>query len=48
MLSRGFFMDQMMDVIRGLRPDFTDADIRALQADLKQQRRRTAATSSAC
>ncbi|HEY1077877.1 MAG TPA: beta-ketoacyl synthase N-terminal-like domain-containing protein [Fontimonas sp.] len=37
MLSRGFFMDQMMDVIRGLRPDFTDADIRALQTDLKQQ-----------
>ncbi|MDP9141829.1 MAG: acyltransferase domain-containing protein, partial [Pseudomonadota bacterium] len=37
MLSRGFFMDQMMDVVRGLRPDFTDADIRALQTDLKQQ-----------
>ena len=37
MLARGFFMDQMMDVIRGLRPDFSEADIRALQSDLKQQ-----------
>lgn len=37
MLSRGFFMDQMMDVIRGLRPDFSESDIRALQTDLKQQ-----------
>ena len=37
MLARGFFMDQMMDVIRQLRPDFSDSDIRALQTDLKQQ-----------
>lgn len=37
MLARGFFMDQMMDVIRGLRPDFSETDIRALQTDLKQQ-----------
>ncbi len=37
MLSRGFFMDQMMDLVRGLRPDFSEADIRALQTDLKQQ-----------
>jgi acyl transferase domain-containing protein/phosphopantetheinyl transferase len=37
MLARGFFMDQMMDVIRQLRPDFSESDIRALQTDLKQQ-----------
>lgn len=37
MLSRGFFMDQMMDVIRQLRPDFSEADIRELQTDLKKQ-----------
>ncbi|HEY0973488.1 MAG TPA: beta-ketoacyl synthase N-terminal-like domain-containing protein [Solimonas sp.] len=37
MLARGFFMDQMMDVIRGLRPDFSESDIRALQTDLKKQ-----------
>ncbi|MES0872718.1 beta-ketoacyl synthase N-terminal-like domain-containing protein [Sinimarinibacterium thermocellulolyticum] len=37
MLARGFFMDQMMDVIRQLRPDFTEAEIRALQTDLKKQ-----------
>lgn len=37
MLSRGFFMDQMMDVVRQLRPDFSEAQIRELQTDLKQQ-----------
>ena len=37
MLSRGFFMDQMMDVVRQLRPDFSEAQIRELQTDLKKQ-----------
>jgi acyl transferase domain-containing protein/phosphopantetheinyl transferase (holo-ACP synthase) len=37
MLSRGFFMDQMMDVVRQLRPDFSASDIRELQSDLKKQ-----------
>lgn len=37
MLSRGFFMDQMMDVVRQLRPDFSEKDIRELQTDLKKQ-----------
>ncbi len=37
MLARGLFMDQMMEVIRGLRPDFSNEDIRTLQTELKQQ-----------
>ncbi|MGQ0620034.1 MAG: beta-ketoacyl synthase N-terminal-like domain-containing protein [Panacagrimonas sp.] len=37
MLARGFFMDQMMDVIRHLRPDFSESEIRELQSDLKKQ-----------
>ncbi|MGQ0529718.1 MAG: beta-ketoacyl synthase N-terminal-like domain-containing protein [Panacagrimonas sp.] len=37
MLSRGFFMDQMMDVVRQLRPDFSETQIRELQTDLKKQ-----------
>ena len=37
MLARGFFMDQMMDVVRQLRPDFSEQDIRELQTDLKKQ-----------
>lgn len=37
MLARGFFMDQMMDVVRSLRPDLGDAQIRELQTDLKKQ-----------
>ncbi|HKY90661.1 MAG TPA: type I polyketide synthase, partial [Nevskiaceae bacterium] len=37
MLARGFFMDQMMDVVRHLRPDLPASEIRALQNDLKKQ-----------
>jgi len=36
-MSRTLFLDQAMDLIRGLRPDFHDADIRALQTALKNQ-----------
>ena len=37
MLSRGFFLDQMMEVIHQLRPDFSAQDIRALHTDFKKQ-----------
>ncbi|WP_420464624.1 beta-ketoacyl synthase N-terminal-like domain-containing protein [Panacagrimonas sp.] len=37
MLSRGFFLDQMMEVIHHLRPDFSAQDIRALHTDFKKQ-----------
>lgn len=37
MLARGFFFDQMLDVVQRLRPDFSSADLRELRAELKQQ-----------
>ncbi|MGQ0700763.1 MAG: beta-ketoacyl synthase N-terminal-like domain-containing protein [Panacagrimonas sp.] len=37
MLSRGFFLDQMMDLVRDLRPDFSEAEVRELHTDLKKQ-----------
>ncbi|MGQ0502939.1 MAG: beta-ketoacyl synthase N-terminal-like domain-containing protein [Panacagrimonas sp.] len=37
MLSRGFFLDQMMDLVRELRPDFSEAEVRELHHDLKKQ-----------
>lgn len=37
MLARGFFFDQMLDVIQRLRPDFSDADLRELRAAFKEQ-----------
>ncbi|SEQ95788.1 Acyl transferase domain-containing protein [Solimonas aquatica] len=36
-MSRTAFLDQAMELIRGVRPDFTDADIRALKTALKAQ-----------
>ena len=36
-MSRTLFLDQAMDLIRGLRPDFSEADIRRLQTTLKGQ-----------
>ena len=37
MLARGFFFDQMLEVVQRLRPDFSDADLRELRAAFKQQ-----------
>ena len=36
-MSRTLFLDQAMDLIRGLRPDFSAKDIRRLQTMLKDQ-----------
>jgi acyl transferase domain-containing protein/phosphopantetheinyl transferase (holo-ACP synthase) len=37
MLTRGFFLDQMMDAVRQLRPDFSAQEIRTLHRDLRKQ-----------
>ena len=37
MLARGLFLDQMMDVVRELRPDFSAQEVRALHRDLRKQ-----------
>jgi acyl transferase domain-containing protein/phosphopantetheinyl transferase len=37
LLSHGLFIDQTMDIVRGLRPDLTDEDLASLRAALKGQ-----------
>ncbi|TDU32056.1 acyl transferase domain-containing protein [Panacagrimonas perspica] len=37
MLARGFFFDQMLDIVQQLRPDFSETDMRELRVALKQQ-----------
>lgn len=37
MLARGFFFDQMLEIVQQLRPDFSDTDMRELRVALKRQ-----------
>jgi acyl transferase domain-containing protein/phosphopantetheinyl transferase len=36
-LAHALFVDELMDAVRGLRPDFSDAEMRELHAKLKKQ-----------